>query len=142
VQKVYPFDKVLDVIDEKIAKTKRMVWIAYLLLKGVNDSPEHAKELVRIIKSRPGHLNYLYHINLLPYNEAKAVGDGYKMSEEVKEFEKILRAEHISMSFRNSFGRSIDAACGQLAGQVKDRTRLHDKQSRKISIPIKELAAS
>ena len=122
IQKLYPFDKVLEAIDLKIAGSKRKVWLAYLLLKGVNDTPEHAKELAKIIKSRPADVNYLYHVNLLPYNEAKNVHDNFKYSESVHEFERILANKKISTSFRNSFGRSIDAACGQLFADYEAKT--------------------
>jgi len=122
VQKIYPFEKVLDAIDVKLAKHKRRTWLAYLLLEGVNDSPEHARELARIIKNRPDPVNYLYHVNILPYNEAKNVPDKFSKSGKVLEFEKILTNRNISTSFRNSFGRSIDAACGQLYAEYEAKT--------------------
>ena len=122
IQKIYPFEKVLDAIDLKLEKHKRRTWLAYLMLKGVNDTAEHARELARVIKSRPDPVNYLYHVNLLPYNEAKNVGDSFRKSEQVVEFEEILKNRNISTSFRNSFGRSIDAACGQLYAEYEAKS--------------------
>ena len=122
IQKIYPAEKVFDALDAKLAKHKRRIWLAYLLLKDVNDSPEHARELARLIKSRPEHSNYLYHVNILPYNEAKNVADKFTNSAKQSEFEEILKNRNISTSFRNSFGRSIDAACGQLYAEYEAKS--------------------
>ena len=122
IQKIYPAEKVFDALDAKLVKHKRRIWLAYLLLKDVNDSPEHARELARIIKSRPDSINYLYHVNILPYNEGRNVAEKFENSAKQTEFEEILKKRNISTSFRNSFGRSIDAACGQLYAEYEAKS--------------------
>ena len=95
------------------------MWIAYLLLEGINDSPEHARALVDIIKRRPANVNYLYHVNLLPYNAARAVDSGLRHVDDISAFQKILQKLGIQNSYRNSFGRLIDAACEQLLAEYE-----------------------
>merc|ERR1712129_652626 len=65
---------------------------------------------------RPAETRYLYHVNLLPYNVARAVQDGFARvgDEAIESFQQVLQQAGISSSYRNSFGHGIDAACGQL----------------------------
>lgn len=114
--KVYPIEDVFHELDKRILKTGRRTWIAYLLLEGLNDTPLHAEELGRLIESRHAGARHLYHVNLLPYNNAKSVKDGFKRLDHssVTEFQRRLLDRGISTSCRNSFGSLIDAACGQL----------------------------
>lgn len=65
---MYPFQEVFNSLDERIRITGKRIWISYVLMKGENDTREHAEELVRVIKKRPEELQYLYHVNLIPYN--------------------------------------------------------------------------
>ena len=121
IEKVYPFADTFNLLDERIRKTKNRVWIAYLLLRGVNDSQDHARALVNIIKSRPADIRYLYHVNLLPYNPGRTP-QGLKRVDDISAFHKILENAHISTSYSNSFGRTIDAACGQLYAEYERKT--------------------
>ncbi|GIX61320.1 23S rRNA methyltransferase [Babesia caballi] len=68
VNQIYPFQEVFSSLDERIRLTGKRVWVSYVLMKGENDTREHAEELVKVIKSRPEELQYLYHVNLIPYN--------------------------------------------------------------------------
>lgn len=122
IQKVYPFSDIFPLLDYRIAQTKNRVWIAYLLLKGVNDTIDHAKALIHIIKTRPAEVRYLYHINLLPYNVAREAPSHLERTNDVALFQKELEKAGISHSYRNSFGRSIDAACGQLYADYEAKT--------------------
>jgi 23S rRNA (adenine-C8)-methyltransferase len=122
IQKVYPFQDVFPLLDARISKSKNRVWIAYLLLEGVNDSIDHAKALVSLIRERPQEVRYLYHVNLLPYNAARDAPSGMKRSEDISKFHSELEKAGISHSYRNSFGRSIDAACGQLYADYEARS--------------------
>jgi 23S rRNA (adenine-C8)-methyltransferase len=119
IERVYPFKSVFEQLDNRIRITKNRIWIAYLLLEGINDSSEHARALVNLIKDRPSEVRYLYHLNLLPYNEAKSVSGGLKRVSNISEFKNILDKASISNSYRNSFGRGIDAACGQLYAEYE-----------------------
>ncbi|CDR97338.1 radical SAM domain containing protein, putative [Babesia bigemina] len=112
---VYPFQEVFGLLDERIRLTGKRVWVSYVLMKGENDTVAHAEELVKLIKKRPEELQYLYHVNLIPYNTARSIGV-YERTEEtdIDKFKGVLKKSKISYSFRNHFGQSIDAACGQL----------------------------
>lgn len=98
---------ILKAVDEYILKTKRQVMFEYLLLDGINDSPEQAKQLAAMMK-KP-----LYMVNLLNFNETF----NFKASppERRKKFKEILDGRGVKATWRRSFGPDIDAACGQLA---------------------------
>jgi 23S rRNA (adenine-C8)-methyltransferase len=94
--------------------TKRKIFIAYLLLKDVNDSPKHAQALVKLIKSQ-GQLNYLYHVNLIQFHRYKERFEFERSSpEKLLAFGQILTDHHVDFTVRKSFGEDIQAACGQL----------------------------
>ena len=121
IEKAYPFSDTLKVLDDRIAKTKNRIWIAYLLLQGVNDTVDHARALADLIKRRPAEIRYLYHINLLPYNPGRTP-QGLRRVDDITAFHRIITNAGIASSYRNSFGRSIDAACGQLFAEYESRT--------------------
>jgi len=106
INKKYPLKEVLKAVDKYIEKTKRKVMFEYVLIKGVNDSNEHAKELAKIMGG-----NKLYFVNLILYNDTGI----YKASttERVKEFREILENLNIRYTQRYRFGDDIQAACGQ-----------------------------
>ncbi len=108
VNKKYPLEKVLNAVDDYIKKTSRRVMFEYLLIKGVNDSPNHARRLARIMR-KP-----LYMVNLIKYNPA---GGDFRPSDAnaVKRFQGILEKEGVAVTVRYRFGGEIKAACGQLA---------------------------
>lgn len=113
-RKSYPLEKVFDVLDQRILQTGRRIWIAYLLLQGKNDTLDHADKLADIIRSRNANVRYLYHVNLLPYNVVQEKSYERAQPSQVEQFAQRLTHHGISSSYRNSFGHSIDAACGQL----------------------------
>lgn len=104
----YNLKHIFSVIEMYILKTNRRVMLEYLLIDGVNDRPQEAKELVKILKTMP-----LCYINLIPYNETGK----FKASsrENIDKFAKILKDNNIRHTIRREFGSSIKAACGQLA---------------------------
>jgi 23S rRNA (adenine2503-C2)-methyltransferase len=114
INKKYPLKEVLKAVDNYIEKTKRKVMFEYVLIKGINDSGEHAKELAKIMGG-----NKLYFVNLILYNETHSTGSGqagiYKASDtkRVKEFRAILEKLNIRYTQRHRFGDDINAACGQ-----------------------------
>jgi 23S rRNA (adenine2503-C2)-methyltransferase len=87
------------------------------MLKGVNDQIEHAIELVKLVKNTPCKFN------LIPFNPFPK--SGYECSDrgQILEFQKILMDNEIITTIRKTRGDDIDAACGQLAGDVKDKTK-------------------
>ena len=122
IEKVYPFRETFKALDSRIERTGNRVWIAYLLLEGINDSVDHAKALVDLISSRSAGVKYLYHINLLPYNRAKDVSDIMRKVPDITKFQRTIQKAGIANSYRNSFGKSIDAACGQLYSEHEAAT--------------------
>lgn len=90
------------------AKTGREITLEYTLLRGVNDKPEHAAELARVAKSLRAN------INLIRYNEVSGMPFQRPRDEDVREFQRLLRARSVNAHIRRSRGRDIAAACGQL----------------------------
>lgn len=93
------------------------VTFEYLMLGGVNDSPKHARELIQLVRNVPCKFN-LITFNPFPNSDLKRPA-----RETVLNFAKILNDAGIVTTVRKTRGDDIDAACGQLAGEVKDRTR-------------------
>ncbi|HNJ83538.1 MAG TPA: 23S rRNA (adenine(2503)-C(2))-methyltransferase RlmN [Piscinibacter sp.] len=101
------------------------VTFEYCMLEGVNDTPELARELVKLVKGRvPCKLN------LIPFNPFPASGLKRSSRERVMAFAKVLQDAGIVTTIRKTRGDDIDAACGQLAGEVQDRTRAHERMVR------------
>lgn len=96
---------------------KRKILFEYVMLEGVNDQPQHARELVRLLRDFPGK------VNLIPFNPFP--GSGYKRSspEAIKRFAETLIKGGVLALTRTTRGDDIDAACGQLAGDVEDKSR-------------------
>ncbi len=114
----YPLEQIMAVLDKHIRRTKRKVFLAYLMLKDVNDTHEHLKKLVALIKSRQD-ISYLYHLNLIRYNPVAAVETKYQASEQERldYFKEKLEKNHIQFSVRKALGQHIEAGCGQLKAQ-------------------------
>ena len=94
----------------------RSVTFEYVMLDGVNDQPEHARELARLLRGKPAKLN------LIPFNPFP--GTQYRRSPQaaIERFRDELMQRDLIVTIRKTRGDDIDAACGQLAGQVTDRT--------------------
>jgi 23S rRNA (adenine2503-C2)-methyltransferase len=106
----YPLSEVLAACDRYRAKRRRKVFVEYVMLDGVNDLPEHARELAALLDPR------IYKINLIPYNPTGAY-DG-SSPERIEQFRAILHEHRVPATVRLTRGRDIDAACGQLAAKA------------------------
>ncbi len=106
----------------------------YVMLAGVNDSDAHARELVALVRDVPCKLN------LIPFNPFPDAGLKRSPRERIRAFGQILLDAGIVTTTRKTRGDDIDAACGQLAGEVQDRTRLAERAGRKV-VPIQGVAA-
>jgi len=106
----YPLAEVLAACDRYRAKRRRKVFVEYVMLDGVNDHPEHARELAALLDPR------IYKINLIPYNPTGAY-DG-SSPERIETFRAILAEHRVPATVRLTRGRDIDAACGQLAAKA------------------------
>ena len=99
--------------------TRSRITFEYVLLDGVNDSDQHAHQLIKLVKGIPTLMN------LIPFNPF--TGSGYKTSplKRVARFNKILADAGITTVVRRTRGEDIDAACGQLVGRIEDKSRRH-----------------
>jgi 23S rRNA (adenine2503-C2)-methyltransferase len=107
VNERYPLAEVLAARDRYRARRRRKVFVEYVMLDGVNDLPEHARELATLLDPRA------YKVNLIPYNPTGAY-DG-SSPERIERFRAILSEHRLTATVRLTRGRDIDAACGQLA---------------------------
>lgn len=124
VTKTYPIVDVMHALQEFVGSTNKRVFIAYVLLAGVNDSVDHAKELAKLIM-RQGAKSYLYHVNLIRFNP----GTTFKRfaapeTAQIELFQSILESRGITTTLRQSFGTEINAACGQLYAKYA-KSRAH-----------------
>jgi 23S rRNA (adenine2503-C2)-methyltransferase len=113
VTKRYPIAALMEACRRYRERTRRRVFIEYLLLAGVNDSPQQARQLVGLLRrGGPG----AFHVNLIAYNPT---GSEYVAADDasVRRFRGELERGGIGTSYRVSRGRGIDAACGQLVMQ-------------------------
>ena len=94
----------------------RSVTFEYVMLDGVNDNPEHARQLARLLKGRPAKLN------LIPFNTFPGTRYRRSSAAAILKFRDILNDHGVIATIRRTRGDDIDAACGQLAGRVTDRT--------------------
>jgi len=100
------------------AQNGRSVTFEYVMLDGVNDRPEHARQLSRLLKGRPAKLN------LIPFNVFPGTSYRRSPAAAIVKFRDILNEHGVIATIRRTRGDDIDAACGQLAGRVTDRTRV------------------
>lgn len=118
INKKYPIKMLLAACGRYLQAAPRdFITFEYVMLDGVNDSVEHAHELVRLVKKIPCKLN------LIPFNSFAGSGYRRSSSETIRVFRDVLMQADIVTTIRKTRGDDIDAACGQLAGQVLDKTR-------------------
>jgi 23S rRNA (adenine2503-C2)-methyltransferase len=112
----------------------------YCMLDGVNDQPEHAHQLAHLLKHHGGH-GVSCKINLIPFNPFPESGLTRSPHKQVLAFAKILNDAGIVTTVRKTRGDDIDAACGQLAGDVKDRTRVGVRIAQQRTVMLKQVPA-
>jgi len=104
---------------------RQSITFEYVLIKGVNDQPEHARQLAQLMQrfDNTVQARHSAKVNLIAFNPF--MGSAYQRPDEasVRSFQKILLDSHVLTMVRRTRGDDIDAACGQLKGQVLDRTR-------------------
>lgn len=107
-------DELLGACAAWFRKTGREITLEYTLLRGVNDRPEQARELVSVVRRMHEEAGGRANVNLIRYNEVNGVVFERPRSEDVIEFQEILRRGGVNVHIRASRGRDIAAACGQL----------------------------
>ena len=100
---------------------RRSITMEYVMLDGVNDTPQHARELIRLLNGVRAKMN------LIPFNPFPHTDYQRSKTETIMVFRDILMKAGLNTTIRRTRGDDIDAACGQLVGQVKDRTRRQER---------------
>ena len=122
LNKKYPLEVLMSVCRDYFPKgSRRHVMFEYVLLEGVNDRPEDAKALIRLLNSMP------VKVNLIPFNSFQGTQYTTPSDERVYAFQRWLVQAGIRTFLRKTRGRDQEGACGQLAGQFKDRTGRHQR---------------
>lgn len=107
----FPLDKLAEALTHYLAKTKRKIFLEYILLDNENDSLKNADELVALVnKIKPSNL---LHVNLIVYNQTDSAHRQASRENAVK-FKEYLQNKGVSTTIRKNLGRDIDGACGQL----------------------------
>lgn len=137
LNKKYPIAELLAACNRYLAHAPRdFITFEYCMLDGVNDLAEHAHELVRLVRQHSSG-GVWCKFNLIPFNPFPASGLLRSEPEQVQAFAKILSDAGIVTTIRKTRGDDIDAACGQLAGDVKDRTGISQRIARQRTIMLK-----
>lgn len=117
INKKYPLAQLMALCKRYFKnEPKRKVTFEYVMLKGVNDQPEHAEQLIKLLRDVPAK------VNLIPFNPFPLTQYQRSSQQVIDAFREKLIAKGINTITRKTRGDDIDAACGQLAGEVKDRT--------------------
>jgi 23S rRNA (adenine2503-C2)-methyltransferase len=138
----YPLAELLAACRRYLEKAPRdFVTFEYCMLDGVNDSPAQAHELVRLVSGQAAASRGVGRVpcklNLIPFNPFPASGLKRSSRERVLAFAKVLQDAGIVTTIRRTRGDDIDAACGQLAGEVQDRTNARARLAlRREVIPV------
>ena len=118
VNQAYPIRELLDACRDYLEAAPRdFITFEYVMLEGVNDAPEHARALVKVLSDVPSK------VNLIPFNPFPDSGFGRTEATKVRRFQQILLDAGFIATVRRTRGEDIDAACGQLAGQVVNRMK-------------------
>ena len=126
LNKKYPIEELMDAcVRYALRKRGTSVTFEYTLMKGVNDQPQHARELVRLLRAFDNavQMKDAAKVNLIPFNPFPGTRFERPDDEAIRGFQKLLNNAGLIAPVRRTRGDDIDAACGQLKGQVMDRTR-------------------
>jgi 23S rRNA (adenine2503-C2)-methyltransferase len=127
INRKYPIKDLLAACNRYLERAPRdFITMEYVMLEGVNDSDAQARALLEIAR----HVRCKF--NLIPFNPFPASGFKRSSPERIRSFAAVLQRAGITVTTRKTRGEGIDAACGQLAGDVNDRTR------RRKTVPITE----
>jgi 23S rRNA (adenine2503-C2)-methyltransferase len=118
INRKYPLAALLAACRRYLDKAPRdFITFEYVMLEGVNDSAEHARQLIGLVRDVPCKFN------LIPFNAFPNSGFKRSPREAIRRFAEILISAGLVVTTRKTRGDDIDAACGQLAGRVEDKTR-------------------
>ena len=133
----YPIEELLAACNRYLEHAPRdFITFEYCMLDGVNDQLEHAQQLIDLVKPARG-AGVRCKFNLIPFNPFPASGLLRSSQAQVLAFGKLLSDAGIVTTVRKTRGDDIDAACGQLAGDVKDRTKAAERMAKQRTIALK-----
>ena len=136
LNKKYPLGELLSACKRYLERAPRdFITFEYCMLEGVNDSPEHARALLKLVRDADVPCKF----NLIPFNPFPASGLLRSKNNVVQEFARILLDGGLVTTVRKTRGDDIDAACGQLAGDVKDRTNVSNRISKQRTIMLQQI---
>ena len=122
LNKKYPLKSLMAACQRYLVKAPRdFITFEYVMLDGINDKAQHARELIELVRDVPCKFN------LIPFNPFPNSGYERSSNENIRVFRDILQQAGFVVTVRKTRGDDIDAACGQLAGQVQDKTRRQQK---------------
>mgnify|MGYP001426866254 FL=1 len=135
VNKKYPISELLESANNYMesCNDKRVTTIEYILINQINDSPEQAQELSELL------FNFPCKINLIPFNSFPKSNYQRPSGNRIKRFQKILQDNKFITTIRSTRGEDIFAACGQLVGQVNDKTHKKERLARANLIKTENL---
>ena len=129
----YPIAELLEACKRYLAHAPRdFITFEYCMLDGVNDQPEHARQLIELVRTHGVSCKF----NLIPFNPFPHSGYERPSNNAIRRFQDLLHHGGFNVTTRTTRGEDIDAACGQLVGQVNDRTRRSERY-----IAVRQLSA-
>ncbi|HJV73781.1 MAG TPA: 23S rRNA (adenine(2503)-C(2))-methyltransferase RlmN [Noviherbaspirillum sp.] len=129
LNKKYPLAELMAACRRYLAYAPRdFITFEYCMLDGVNDSDTHARELIALVQNGVDSVPCKF--NLIPFNPFPESGLKRSNNARIKAFAQILMDAGIVTTIRKTRGDDIDAACGQLAGEVQDRTRVQERMQK------------
>ena len=132
----YPLVELLSACERYLSHAPRdFITFEYCMLDGVNDSVEQARQLVALLGSYAGGAPWCK-LNLIPFNPFPASGLLCAPPQRVQAFAQVLMAAGLTTTVRKTRGQDIDAACGQLAGDVMDRTRVRERMASQRAVQV------
>jgi 23S rRNA (adenine2503-C2)-methyltransferase len=135
LNKKYPLEELLAACKRYLEFAPRdFITFEYCMLEGVNDQPEHAHQLIDLVRKAQLPVKF----NLIPFNPFPASGLLRSGAKVVADFAKILQEGAIVTTVRKTRGDDIDAACGQLAGDVQDRTNAPERMAQRRVVMMRK----
>jgi 23S rRNA (adenine2503-C2)-methyltransferase len=136
LNKKYPLEELIPVCRDYFKdEPRRVVMFEYVMLEGVNDSEQQARQLLKLLRDVPCK------VNLIPFNPFPRTEYRTSSMPVIQRFQEILTHGDIHTTIRKTRGEDVDAACGQLVGKVADRTQRAVRWQRK-SLPTNTVAAA
>jgi 23S rRNA (adenine2503-C2)-methyltransferase len=130
INRKYPLKQLIAAVKhymDSLSDSKRVVTIEYTLLAGINDLPEHAKSVAKLLKNIPCK------INLIPFNHFPGSDYQRPSNNAIHRFQRSLVEQGFYVTIRKTRGDEINAACGQLVGSIEDKTKRNQRHLQKLA---------